>query len=311
MADGLVINDTTYSGEAASAFILRAITGNDTIKNGNAYIKDGIKKKFTIPRWDSNYASLIQDRKATPTSQGSMTVTGQAINPQDYMIYVEFNPRDFEDHWFAIQLNPTLIDRTLPQSAESVVVQGVMARHAKFMNQIIWSGDTTRTDYLKYFNGWVTKAIASSNTLKVAGTTLTAGNIQAEMLKCYNKIPAALRYDPAMKFFVSYDTFDLFAQSQIAQTYKGIDTTQEAVPYFKGRKVERIADFPADTILVAKGLPTTDSNLWVGMNSIDDEGLKLAHLQPNSEYWFVKMLMKLDVNFGFDEEVVIYSTSIV
>ena len=31
-----------------------------------------------------------------------------------------------------------------------------------------------------------------------------------------------------------------------------------------------------------------------------------AFLQANSELWFVKMLMKLDVNFGWDEEIVYY-----
>ena len=146
MADGFVISDTTYAGEAAQQFILKSITGADTINGGHVYVKDGIKKKFTIPRWDADYTTLIQDRAATPTSQGSMTVDGVTIEPADYMIYMEFNPRDFEDHWYATQLNPTLIDRALPASAESVVVQGAMARHSKYFNKLIWNGDTSTTE---------------------------------------------------------------------------------------------------------------------------------------------------------------------
>lgn len=307
MADGFVISDTTYAGEAASQFVVKAITGADTVAGGHVYIKDGIKKKFTIPRWDANYADFIQDRVAMPTvGSGQMTVDGASITPADYMIFATFNPRDYEDHWYATQLNPTLIDRSLPYTVESVVVQEVMKRHTKAFNEMLWKSNTsTGTGHLKYFDGFVKKA-KDDGTNSVTGTTLTAGNVQAEMLKAYKKIPAALRYNPDMKFFVSYNTFDLFATSQIDQTYKGIDITREGIATFKGRQVCRIADFPDDTIIVAKGTAGMDSNMWVGMNSVNDEGLQLARLRPEGELFFIKMLMKADVQYGWGSEVVYY-----
>jgi hypothetical protein len=81
LLDGFVINDTTYAGEAASAFIVRAITSNDTVDGGNVYVKDGIKFQFTIPRWDADFEDFVQTRTPTPTSKGTMKVTGQAIKP--------------------------------------------------------------------------------------------------------------------------------------------------------------------------------------------------------------------------------------
>ncbi len=305
--DGFVINDTTYAGEAASQFIVKAITGADTIQGGNVYVKDGIKKKFTIPRWDATYTDFIQDRQATPVSKGSSTIDGQPLLPEDYMIYYEFNPRDFEDHWFATQLDETLIDRALPVSVESVVVQEILKRHAKYFNQMLWTGDMTTTGVFKYFDGFIRKAKLASDTVTVSSPiTLTNSNIQGEFLRGYNAIIPALRYDPAMKFFCSYATFDLYAQSQINQTYKGIDTTKEGSDQFKGRKVEKIADFPDNTYLIAKGMPTMESNLWVGMNSTDDANLTLQKLQANSELYFVKMLMKADVQIGWNSETVYY-----
>jgi hypothetical protein len=307
--DGFVINDTTYAGEAASQFIVKAITGADTIQGGNVYVKDGIKKKFTIPRWDATYTDFIQDRQATPVSQGASTIDGQVLLPEDYMIYYEFNPRDFEDHWFAVQLDETLIDRALPISVESVVVQEILKRHAKYFNQMLWVGDMTTTGVFKYFDGFIRKAKLSAATVIVSSPiTLTASNIQGELLRGYQLITPALRYDPAMKFFCSYATYDLYSQSQINQTYKGIDTTKEGVPEFKGRKLEKIADFPDNTYFIAKGLPTMESNLWVGMNSTEDANLKLEKLQANSELYFVKMLMKADVQIGWNLETVYYGS---
>ena len=313
MNDGFVISDTTYAGEAASQFIVKAITGADTVQGGHCYIKDGIKKKFTIPRWTADYQDFIQDRQATPTSKGTMTVTGQALTPADYMIYTEFNPRDYEDHWFATQLNDTLIDRSLPYSVESVTVQEVLKRHTKYFNQAIWNSSTSNAapSIFRYYDGWLKKAQNAAGTVVVGSpTTLTASNIQGEFLKGYQVIPQALRYDPDMKYFVSYNTFDLYAQSQINQTYKGVDTTQDGIATFKGRKVERIADMPDNVYFIAKGRPGMDSNLWIGLNSISDEGLQLQRLQNNSELFFIKMLMKVDVQIGWNEETVLYGTSL-
>lgn len=306
----LVINDTTYAGEAASQFIVKSVTSADTIDGGHVYVKDGIKKKFTIPRFDSNYEDLIQDRAATPTSAGSFTVDGKVIEPEDYMIYTEFNPRDFEDHWYAAQLNATLLDRSLPTTVESVMVQAVMQRHAKFFNKILWTGDKTQTTTkYKYFDGFIKKAMDSSDTIDVSSpTTLSASNIIAEFEKGYLLIPAELKYNPAVKIFCSYATFDFYEQAQIAQTYKGVDITQGGVRKYKGLPVVPIADFPDNVYMIAKGNSTVESNLWVGLNSTQDATLQLSKLQANSELYFIKLLMKADTQIGWNQETVLYGT---
>lgn len=307
--EGFSIQDTSYAGEVASQFIVKALTGADTVSGGHVYVKDGIKKKFTIPRFSADYEDFIQDRAATPTSKGNMLVDGVDLQPADYMIYTEFNPRDFEDHWYATQLNPTLIDRALPATVESVVVQEVLKRHAKYFNKALWNSDTATTGIYKYFDGFLKKLKSDAKTNKVAGATvLTAVNIQAEFLKGYKMIPDALRYDAGMKIFVSYATFDLYGDSQINQTYKGVDITMMTKDTFKGLKVVKIADFPDNTYVIGKGMANMESNLWVGLNSNADAGLQLQRLQNNSELYYIKMLMKADVEIGWKEEAVYYGS---
>ena len=310
MPDGFVINDTSYAGEAASQFIVKAVTEAVTIDGGHIFVKDGIKKKFTIPRFDLPDDQFIQDRAATPTPKGQMNVTGQVLDPEDYMVYIEFNPRDYEDHWFATQLNPELIDRDLPVSVESVVIQQVMKKHAKFFNKIIWNGQKTNTDVLKYFDGLIKKAMLSADTIDVGSpTTLSAANIVAEMAKGYALIPDSLKYDPDMKWFMSNRTYDLYQEAQQNQTYKGADFTSRGKDTYQSMKVVRIPDFPNNVYMIAKGTADMDSNLWVGMNSQEDEtNIKLAPVQNNSEMWFVKMLMKADVQIGFNEETILYGS---
>lgn len=313
--DGFVISDTTYAGEAASTFIVKAITSNETVQGGHIYVKDGIKKKFTLPRWDADYEDFIQARAATPISKGTMTVTGKVIDPADYMIYTEFNPRDYEEHWFATQLQPTLIDRALPATVESTTIQEVLKRHSRYMNKAIWNSSiaTGTANLYNFYDGLIQKAQSATGgdddtNVVPAPTTLSAANIQAELLKGWELIPDALRYDPKMKIFLNYATYDLYMQSQIAQTYKGEDITMGGVARFKGMQVVKINDFPADCYFIAKGDSSMESNLWLGLNSTQDATLELKQLQANSELWFIKMLMKVDVQIGWNSETVLYGT---
>lgn len=307
----LNIQDTTYAGEAASGFLVRAITGADTIQGGHAYVRDGIRKKLTIPVMKVD--ETVQDRVATPSrvsdNDKKIHVSGKILEPADFMLYDEFNPRDFEAHWAAVQLNPLLLDRMLPATAEATILAEVLKRHANYIERAIWQSDTSRTDNLKYFDGWVTKALASTVVNKVTSSlaALTASNIADKMEACYALIPEALLFDPNMKFYLSYKSAELYRQWQQAQTYKGVDKTSGGVMTFNGKRVVAAAGVPNDTIMIARGTPDLSSNLWVGMNSMgDEEYIKLAPLQANSEEWFYKILMKLDVNFGLDEEVVLY-----
>jgi hypothetical protein len=311
--DGFVISDTTYAGEAASNFIVKAITSNETVEGGHVYVKDGIKKKFTIPRWDADYNDFVQDRAATPIGKGTMTTDGKVLTPADYMIYTEFNPRDYEAHWYATQLNTNLIDRALPATVESVVTQEVLKRHNRYLNKALWNNNTlaASTSTYRYYDGFIRKAFAASSGTDVTAavsspTTLTITNIVTELQRGYDLIPAALKYDASMKVFCSYATYDLFMQYQIAQANKGVDITNMGVPTFRGLPMIKIADFPANTFIMARGMATPESNLWVGMNSVDDAMLEVKPLQANSELWFIKMLMKVDVQIGWNSETVYY-----
>lgn len=310
MAYDFVISDTTYAGEAATRFIVKAITNNETVQGGHAYVKDGIKKKFTIPRLAGTYTSFIQARQATPVSAGTLTIDGKVLEPADYMIYFEFNPRDYEQHWFATQLNPTLIDTKLPATPESQVVQEILKYHDRYINESFWKSKTTGSAPFAFYNGWIKKAVDDADTIDVpTPTTISAANVQAEFQEGYDLIPAALKYDPAMKIYCSYGTYDFYMQSQVAQTYKGGDITGAGLSNkFRGLEVVKIPDFPADVYLIAKGTPDETSNLWIGMNSTEDAKIEMAKLQANSELFFMKMLMKVDVQIGWGAETVLYGT---
>jgi hypothetical protein len=320
----LNIVDTSYSGTYASYLILPATFGMETIEKGAVWVEDGIKKLHTIDRMD--FTNPLQPRVATPTSSGTFTQDGRTLTPKDLMMYVEFNPRDYESNFLAEQLSNTLLTRELPPTAETYMMKIGLERVMEQVETGLWIGSTTYTatpgtsgnGQICFFDGFLKKMLADSTVWQVASpVTLTASNILAAMTSCMtllatNKkalLSRAKRFD-RLKFFMSVNTNQIY-QAALTEglTFKGVNTMERGddKPY-KGYQVVTLAGMPDNTILFCEGLMDTSSNLWVGMNSMEDTNLELARLQNNSELFFLKALMKYDVNYGWGNEIALYTT---
>ena len=80
--------------------------GNDTYREGLIHIKSGIQHKYTLPA--IRLGDIIQDNVPTPQSshgakgengENEYQFTERYLEPHDFMVYLEFNPRDFEAYW--------------------------------------------------------------------------------------------------------------------------------------------------------------------------------------------------------------------
>jgi hypothetical protein len=330
MPEALSITDVTYAGDAASYMISHAVIDADTIKKKCIYLEDGIKKQRTIPRVD--VTNIMQKRAPIPTSSGNITVDGQKLVPLDHMLYLEFDPRDFEQHWFAEQLKPRLIDAELPPTAEQFVMLQLMKRLNEFFENGIWrsrleydpdganvnpvtiGGTSADAPYI-FWDGLIAKAMASPLTIKVpSAVALTggaSGNIITAFQNAYQLVPPSLLYkygDMGLKLFVSYTDQQKYENTmQLLTVYKNQDTTQMGINRYNGYNVVPLAGLPANTFFWGMGVPDINSNLWMGINSQDDNKLTMQRLQNNAEYWFFKGLFKTDVQIGFPEELVMYS----
>jgi hypothetical protein len=335
MPEALVITDTTYAGEAATQFIMRPVIGMDTVQKGCAHVQDGIKKQYTIPRIE--VTDFIQKRAATPQSKGTVTVDGKVIVPKDLMLYFEFNPRDYEAHWQAVNLSPKLLDRELPPTAEEFTMIQTMKRLNEFFENATWrsriqfdptgaavdpttKGQAATDSAYFYFDGLIKKLLDDAKTVQVSSpATLVAGtagggeeNIGDALNRIYKLVPQAILFKygaKGLKFHISYATQQVYEEFLTTQTYKNNDTTEKGINRYKGYDVVPLAGMPDNTIVACISSPDIDSNTWIGCNSAaDEEALMLARLQANSEMYFIKGLFKMDTQIGFPEFVVLYTS---
>ena len=334
MAYGFNITDTTYAGSVETSYMItKATFGLDTINKGLAMVKDGIKKSHNIPRIDIN--NPLQTRVATPnvyTFTGQQaTVDSVKLTPLDIMAYDQFNPRDWETHFYAEQLSKTLLAREIPVTPSNFLMQLYLNRCFEQIERGIWLGSTTYNTasgstnvgdpngQIKYFDGVIKKLIVDNTYIKpsasVSGlTTFTAANIQSILQDAYQKMPKAILANPSrkknLKFVLSVvDALKYEEYLTTNNVYKNNDTTESGIMRYKGIPVVPVAGLDENqAILLGEFTSSVDSILWIGTNSMEDLQLQIMKLQPNSEEWFFKALFKFDVAISVPTQLYAFIT---
>lgn len=321
----LVINDTSYSGTFASYFWIPATFGLDSVRKGITYVQDGIKKKHTIGRVD--YSFPLQDRIPTPTSGGQWTIDGRVLEPQSMMAYTEMLPSLFEAHWLAEQLSPTLLSRKVPVTAENYMLQIMLNRAFESIETGIWMGSTAYSaipfddpsgkGQIKYFNGFMQRIVNDSSVLAYGSpAAITTSNIPTfldGLIRLIATNKKAMLANPnrysRLKFLVSINTAEIYNEYiTTGLTFKGLNTMEQGIKPWKGYEIVPIAGVPDDTIIFCEALPDPSSNLYIGMNSMEDNTLEINRVQNNSELYFMKGLMKYDVQYGFSDQIAVMTT---
>lgn len=328
--EALDVQETVYAGEAASFFLLRPVVEMDTYDKGCISLIDGIKKQHTIDRME--VSNFIQDPAATPTSQGSIVVDYKQLIPQRFDLYMEFNPHDFETSFFAPELQKLLLDRSLPPTASNFLLLQLMRRVNQYYEYSVWQqrqayNPTTGTETVPaalvaatknnnfyYFDGLIIKAINDANTILVPGAVaLTYLNIRAAFETAIELVPPALlaKYGKiGLRYLVSNTDWLKYNRALREDAFKNQDTTSASQDLWNGYDVVRCAGIPENTFFVCIANPNPQSgNLFIGTNEFTDkDNLKMAPVAANTDLWFIRAEQKVDVQIGFTDQLVMYTT---
>ena len=320
----ITLTDTSYEGDILRQFISYSVTQFETLKKGCINVLGGIKKKRRVPT--IAVENFIQARVETPNSNhsGDMEIDARLLEPQDLMGYLEFNPRDLESHAVSVELNPELLDAELPTTVESAVLQEILKLNGNYFDKAVWrsekdaaaiataktNGLGTGDNNLIFFDGLQMKMYQDADVKKVVGpSAISPANIVSKFEAVAQDIPQEVYDDPAFKFLLAGKNRLSYRDAQKNQQYKGIDFTKGGNMEFDGRPVVSINGMSPNTLVGCKASLDMSSNLWLGVNEIDEDMyLKMMAIANNSEKWFIKMLYKLDVNYGLPKEIVAHMT---
>ena len=300
---------SAYAGEVLEQLLVKATTGNQIVAGGHIHVQPNVTKKFAIPRLKAG--KMLQRRKEQPVeadSSGNFTIDEKYLEPKDIMAFTTFNPRVFENIWRPFQSTGNLVFEQLPSNIQSALLTE-LAKVVDFeLGGELINGQYHATDAGKYFDGILTRIMADSDVVEIATpAAITQSNVIAKMKLVRAAVPKAIKANPNLKMFMSVEDAESYEYELTDKPSKGQDYTNMNPERFKGIQIVALADWPKDVIVAAIATSGIDSNFWAGVAMADDaEAIQIDKLTNAGEKYFFKMLMKIDTNIVFGEDIVLY-----
>lgn len=302
---------TLYAGDVVEELMQLAVTQNETVDGGHIYVSTDIRFQRSIQRL--TMTDIIQPFSHTPQSRGQFSADNRLLKPDNWMVYIEFLPDEFRDFWDFGAPTGSFNFHELAPSVQMAMLKEILEGENgvnPYMGQAIWQGDKTldpNLNVLGNFDGLLIKAAADADVIDVAGTTITEGNVQAELRKLYNASPEVMRQNPNYKIFVSVADWELYADSVINTSGKGPLPTDEVRKRFKEKTIVPLVGMPKNHVKATIGSATRESNIWLGVTAtVDFDTITVDRVQNNSDYWFFKMKMGADTQIKWGERFVDY-----
>ena len=279
----------------------------------------------------------MQKYNPEPVARGGQTVDRQVLTLQKFELYDEFDPQDYEVHYFEQDYDETrLIDETLPATAENFTMLQYMKRINKWIEDSLWNSrlmwdpaganiapvtkgypdNTLQTGTNYFFDGFIFKMLQDATVQTVAynPANFTAANIRENqfnvMLKTLinNPISKALAYKygkDGLRYLISYADQNIHESAQRTDAYKNQDSTQYGINRFAGYDVVPLAGLDEGTVVLSIARPDYNTNFFIGTNTTEDVMLEMGRKPKPSKLWFVNMIAKLDVTHGWGDQAIL------
>ena len=297
------ITNTNYSGEVLETILTKAATGNELVERGLIRMEPGVHTKFSIPRL--SVGQTLQKRKETPEGSDATgaTYSERAIEPKDFMAFVTFNPRSFEAIWRPFQPKGNLVFSQLPPEAQNKLLEEINKTVDYEVGYHLINGEYAASGDDHLFNGFVYRIANDADKIEVSSSETS---IVGRLKDVRKAIPKPMRNNPRLRILMSVGDADKYDEELSAQDFKGTNWTDTNPQRFKGIQIEALAEWPDDFIVATLCGEDLGTNLWAACNLVDDpDVIMIDRLTNPSEIYFLKILMKMDTQVAFGEELVV------
>lgn len=301
---------TSYSGAFAGKYVSAALLSSNTIDKGGIEVKPNVKYKEVIKKLSTD--DLVKDASCDFTATSTITTVERILQPKELQVNLQLCKADFRSDWEAISMGYSSFDN-LPPTFQDYLLGHIAAKAAEKNETNIWQGDDSNSGE---FDGFVTKLTVDANlpaAQEIAGTTVTAANVIAELGKIVDAIPDALYGKEDLYIYVSQNIYRAYVRALGGFAANGLGAngvngqgTNQALGdlLFDGVKIFVANGLPSNTAIAAE-----KSNLFFGTGLLSDhQEVKVIDMADIDGSQNVRIVMKFSagVEYAVVEDIVTY-----
>jgi len=302
---------TTYAGEFAGKYVSAALLSASTIENGGIEVKPNVKYKEVMKKVATD--AIVKDATCDFDATSTVTLTERILQPEEFQVNLQLCKKDFHSDWEAVQMGYSAFD-SLPPSFADFLIAHVAAKVAEKTEQNIWRGVTANAGEFNGFTRLLTLDAALPTAQEVAGTTVTAANVVAELGKIVDAIPASLYGKEDLYLYVSQNIARAYVRALGGFGASGLGangTNNMGTQWWNNGSLS----FDGVKIFVANGLASNvaiaaqKSNLFFGTGLLaDNQEVKIIDMADIDGSQNVRVVMRFTagVQYANVEDIVTY-----
>jgi hypothetical protein len=302
---------TSYAGEFSSKYISAALLSASTIENGGIEVMPNVKYKSVIQKIATD--GIVKDATCDFSATSTVTLSERIITPEEFQVNLQLCKKDFHATWEAVSMGYSAFD-SLPPSFADFLISHVAAKVAEKTEQNIWKGVTANAGEFNGFATLLALDAALPTAQEIAGTTVTASNVVAELGKIVDAIPSSLYGKEDLYLYVSQNIARAYVRALGGFGASGLGangTNAQGTQWFNNGSLS----FDGVKIFVANGLANNTaiaaqkSNLFFGTGLLSDQNeVQVIDLQPIDGSMNVRVVMRFTaaVQYGIVEDIVTY-----
>ena len=302
---------TSYAGEFSSKYISAALLSASTIENGGIEVMPNVKYKSVIQKIATD--GIVKDATCDFSATSTVTLSERIITPEEFQVNLQLCKKDFHATWEAVSMGYSSFD-SLPPSFADYLIGHVAAKVAEKTEQNIWSGATANAGEFNGFAALLAADAALPSAQEVAGTTVTASNVIAELGKVVDAIPAKLYGKEDLYIYVSQNIARAYVRALGGFAASGLGangTNAMGTQWFNNGSLsfDGIKIFVANGLAANTAIAAEKSNLFFGTGLLSDQNeVKVIDMSDVDGSQNVRVVLRFSaaVQYGIVEDIVTY-----
>jgi len=302
---------TTYAGEAAGEYISAALLSGSTIDNGGITVKPNVKFKEVIKTLSTD--DIVKDSTCDFDPTSTITLAERVIQPEYQQVNLQLCKKDFQSDWEAVSMGFSAHDN-LPPSFSDYLISHVAAKVAQRTETSIWEGATSNNGQFDGLTTLLDADAAHTGAKKIAGTTVDAANVIAQLGSIVDVIPSTLYGSDDLNLYVSQNIARAYVRALGGFGAAGLGaagTNSLGTQWWNNGSLS----FDGVKIFVANGLADNTaiaaekSNLYFGTGLLADHNeVKLIDMADLDGSQNVRVVMRFTagVQYGIVGDIVSY-----
>jgi hypothetical protein len=263
---------TTYAGQHSGMWVKAALLSGNTLANGGMTIMPNIAYKAVINKLSTD--GLLANASCDFTATSTVTITERTLTLENFQVNLSLCKKDYITSWQSEEMGYSA-NKVLAKSFADYLLAFVVEKVASAIETSIWNGVNATDGQVAGIMTLLTADASLPTANEVAGTTVTAANVIAELGKIVDAIPAALYGKDDLKLYVSQNIAKLYVRALGGFGASGLGANgsdNKGTQWYNNGQLtfDGIPLFVANGLTANQAIAAQTSNLFFGCGLLND-----------------------------------------